>query len=101
MANVQNLTTANFDQAIQSGKVLVDFWATWCGPCRMQTPVIEKLASEMPGIKFAKVNVDDEPSLAQRFGVMSIPTLLVLNNGKVEKTLVGFHNEAQLKAALS
>ncbi|MFC4767751.1 thioredoxin [Effusibacillus consociatus] len=101
MANLRNLTSATFDETIQNGKVLVDFWATWCGPCRMQTPVLEKLAGEMGDITFTKVNVDEEPDLAQRFGVMSIPTLLVFNNGQVEKTLVGFQNEAQLKAALS
>lgn len=101
MANVRSLTNATFDETVRGGKVLVDFWASWCGPCRMQAPVIDKLAGEMPDVTFAKVNVDEEPELAQRFGVMSIPTLIVFNNGAVEKTLVGFHGEAQLKAALS
>lgn len=101
MGDIRSLTVETFDETVQNGRVLVDFWATWCGPCRMQTPVIEKLAAEMPTVTFTKVNVDDEPELAQRYGIMSIPTLLVFNNGEVEKTLVGYHAEAQLKSALA
>ncbi|BCJ86716.1 thioredoxin [Effusibacillus dendaii] len=101
MANVKSLTKDTFEETIRQGKVLVDFWATWCGPCRMQTPVVEKLAEEMPDVTFTKVNVDDEAELAQRFGIMSIPTLLIFENGQLQKTMVGYHGEGQLKEALS
>ena len=69
--------------------VLLDFWASWCGPCRMVGPVIEEIARERSDIKVGKVNVDEEPELAQEFGVMSIPTLVVMKNGKVVNQAVG------------
>lgn len=101
MANIRELTGNNFDETIKNGKVLVDFWATWCGPCRMQTPVLEKLSKEMKNVTFAKVNVDEQTALQQRYGVMSIPTLLIFNNGQLERTLIGYHGESQVKAALT
>ena len=75
--SVRNITEAGYDEAVKTGKVLVDFWATWCGPCKMQGALIDqKLVPEHPEIEVLKVNVDEEPALAARFGVMSIPTLI-------------------------
>ena len=84
-----------------SGTVLVDFWANWCGPCRMLGPVLEQLAADRPDVTVAKVDVDENPGLAQRFGVSSIPTLVVIRDGKAVKGVVGLHNLEQLKALLA
>ena len=94
------LTKENFAQEVlQSDKpVLVDFWATWCGPCRMMAPVVEELDAEHPEYKFGKVNVDEEMDLAMRFGVSSIPTLILFKNGEAVKTSVGFVPKAQLES---
>ncbi len=89
------LTSSNFDAEVtKSDKpVLVDFWATWCGPCRMVAPVIEQLAKDYDGkIKVGKVNVDDEGSLAAQFGIVSIPTIIMFVNGKPVDKLVGAHS---------
>lgn len=99
---ITHLTESNFDSFTAEGKVLVDFWATWCGPCRMQAPVLEQLDKEMGDkLKICKVNVDEEPGLAARFGIMSIPTLLVMRDGKAESVRVGLHNLEQLKGILA
>ena len=84
-----------------SGTVLVDFWANWCGPCRMLGPVLEQLAADRPDVTVAKVDVDENPGLAQRFGVSSIPTLVVIRDGKAVKGVVGLHNLEQLKTLLA
>ena len=77
--------------------VLIDFWATWCGPCKMMTPVVEELATEKEGtIKVCKVNVDDEPDLAQKFNIMSIPTFVAIKEGKVVGTSVGVQTKQQI-----
>lgn len=99
---VAHIKTAEFDSFIAEGTTLVDFWATWCGPCRMQAPVLEKLDTELQGsVKICKVDVDENPGLAQRFGVSSIPTLVVIRDGKAVKGVVGLHNLEQLKALLA
>ena len=89
--SVIEITKNNFDQEVmQSEKpVLLDFWATWCGPCKMLSPVVDEIAGEHPEIKVGKVNVDEEQELAARFGVMSIPSLFVMKQGKVANQSVG------------
>ncbi len=89
--SVLKITKENFDsEVIQSDKpVLLDFWAAWCGPCKMVSPIIDEIAAEVTDIKVGKVNVDEEPDLAKDFKVMSIPSLIVIENGKVKNTSVG------------
>ena len=97
------LTEQNFEEEVlQSPQpVLVDFWATWCGPCRMVAPVIAQIAEEQEGlVKVGKVDVDEQTELAMRFGVNSIPTLMVFKNGEVSDTLVGAYPKAAIEAML-
>jgi thioredoxin 1 len=86
------LTKENFEiEAVKSDKpVLIDFWAPWCGPCKMLSPIVDEIAEEQDAVKVCKVNVDDEGELAQQFGVMSIPTLILMVNGEVKSTSVGY-----------
>ncbi|MFZ5974570.1 MAG: thioredoxin [Bacillota bacterium] len=99
---IVELTSANFDAQIAKGTVLVDFWAPWCGPCRMVAPVLDQIATEMDGkATVAKVNVDLQPEIAQRYNVMSIPTMIVFKNGKKVETLVGAHPKAAIMNLLS
>ena len=88
---VTAITKDNFQAEVLNADktVLVDFWASWCGPCRMLSPVVDEIAAEHPELKVCKVNVDDEPELAGQFGVMSIPTLLVFKDGKLANQSVG------------
>lgn len=79
-----------------SGKVLVDFWAPWCGPCRMQGPVLEDFAAEHPEVKVVKVNTDDNQELAEKYDIMSIPCLMYFKDGQHQKTVVGLHDKAAL-----
>ncbi len=99
-AGILDLTAENFDTETAAGIVLVDFWAPWCGPCRMQTPILEELVGKVEGVKIAKVNVDDAPTVAAKFGVASIPTLLVLKDGAIAQQFVGVQQAAILTSAL-
>lgn len=94
------ITSQNFEEEVLKSEkpVLIDFWATWCGPCMRQGPIVEELAAE--GYTVGKVNVDEEPGLAQQFQVMSIPTLIIFKNGKEAKRLVGLTPKDTLKALL-
>ncbi len=97
--NITNLTEATFDEVINAAAepVVVDFWAEWCGPCKMIAPVLEEIAVEQAGaVKITKLNVDENPSIAQRYGVMSIPTMLVFRNGEIDRKVVGAKGKAQL-----
>ena len=96
---IRHITEENFNELLQSEKpILIDFWASWCGPCQMIAPVIEQIAQENPRLTVAKVNVDDAPALAMRFGVESIPTLVAMRDGQVTDTLVGLRSAAQILA---
>ena len=99
-AGLLELNESNFAAEIQSGTVLVDFWAPWCGPCRMQTPILEQVVGKVEGAKIAKVNVDDAGAVAAKFAVQSIPTLIVFKDGKPVKQFVGVQQAPALIAAL-
>ena len=100
--SVININNNNFqDEVMHSEKlVLLDFWASWCGPCRMVSPIVDEIAAERSDIKVGKINVDEQPELAARFGVMSIPALVVMKNGKVINQAVGARPKAQILAML-
>lgn len=98
--SVVKLNQENFDAAVKSGKALVDFYADWCGPCRMMAPILEAVASERADLTVAKVNVDESAELASRFGVMSIPTLVVLEDGEEIKRIVGARPKDALLAEI-
>lgn len=97
------LTNANFETEVLKSDlpVLVDFWASWCGPCKMLSPIIAEIAEEYDGkVKVGKVNVDDEPALANMFGIESIPTVMVFKGGKITGTSLGYRPKEQLTAML-
>ena len=97
-----NININNFLSEVMNSekKVLLDFWAPWCGPCRMVVPVVEEIAKERPDIKVGKINVDENPELATRFGIMSIPTLVVMENGKIVNQAMGARPKNAILAML-
>jgi thioredoxin 1 len=88
---VKEVTDETFEADVlqAEGPVVVDFWAPWCGPCRAVAPILEQLAEEKPGISFTKVNIDDNPNYASRYGVLSIPTVILFENGEPQDTIIG------------
>ncbi len=101
--SIVNVSDQSFKNEVESqGTVLVDFWAPWCGPCKMIAPVLEELDSEIgDGLKIAKLNVDDNPESASRFGVMSIPTLIIFKDGEPVDKVIGFQSKEALKKAVN
>ena len=102
--NISTVSDATFDEVIKASTepVLVDFWAEWCGPCKMIAPVLEEIASEKAGsLKIAKLNVDDNPGIARRFEVLSIPTLILFKDGEPAKRIVGARGKGQLLSDLA
>ncbi len=93
-------TDQTFEQDTAQGVTLTDFWATWCGPCRMQSPVVEKLSEEMDDVKFFKMDVDQNPEVPRSFQIMSIPTLLIKKDGQVVDKVIGYHSKEQLQQLL-
>lgn len=94
-----NITDATFEEETKEGLVLIDFWATWCGPCRMQAPILEQLSEELDEseLKICKMDVDENPATTQKFGIMSIPTLIFKKDGQEVKRVVGVQTKTQLK----
>tara|TARA_B100002019_G_C20865219_1_gene401292 strand:+ start:264 stop:578 length:315 start_codon:yes stop_codon:yes gene_type:complete len=99
--NLVDLNNDNFDEVTASGTVLVDFWAPWCGPCKQLTPILEKVKVDVgESVIISKVNVDENPQLASKFGVRSIPTILIFKNGEIKETLIGLKQQAELTSLL-
>lgn len=98
----QVITDKDFSTETDNGLVLIDFWATWCGPCRMQSPILEQLSEEYDEseVKIAKMDVDENPETPASFGIMSIPTLLLKKDGEVVEKAVGVHSKEQLRALI-
>lgn len=94
------LTDRNFAEKTAEGLVLVDFWAPWCAPCRMQGPIIDELNEEVEGVRFYKLNIDENPEMTERLGVRSIPTMFLMRDGAIVETFVGVHQKEQLLAAI-
>ena len=100
--SVMHITKENFDAVANGDKpVLLDFWATWCGPCRMIAPIVEEIAAERDDIIVGKVNVDEEMELAVKFGIVSIPTLILLKNGMEVEKIVGYRPKADIEDMLA
>ena len=97
---VEAITDQNFETETATGVTLTDFWATWCGPCKMQSPVVDALAESRDDVKFVKMGVDANPNTPQSFGIMAIPTLLVKKDGNVVEKIVGYHTKDHLNEIL-
>ena len=97
-----NITKNSFEQEVirTNQKVLLDFWAPWCGPCKMVSPILDEIARERPDIKVCKVNVDEEMELARKYRIFSIPTMMVLQDGQIQHKMTGARAKAQIMAAL-
>lgn len=99
----QAITDQNFSQETDNGLVLIDFWAAWCGPCRMQAPILDQLSEEYDEdeLRIVKMDIDENPETPQSFGIMSIPTMLLKKDGEVVEKVVGVHSKDQLKQLVS
>lgn len=97
---VDAVTDANFDNETSEGLVLTDFWATWCGPCKMQSPVIDELAQERQDVRFTKMDVDENQETAKNLGIMAIPTLIIKKDGKIVDRLTGYTPKERLNQIL-
>lgn len=97
---VKEINENEFDEVIKEGKVLVDCYATWCGPCQMLSPIVEEVANEVKTYKFYKLDVDQNENIASKYGIMSIPTLLIFEDGNLKETLVGFKSKEELISIL-
>ena len=97
---VINITSENYEEEVMKSDkpVLLDFWAVWCGPCQMLSPLVDEVAEEVTDVKVGKINVDEEPNLAAKFSVMGVPTLALVKNGEVDKTSVGFIPKEEILA---
>ena len=100
--SIIHITAENYEVQVEkaAGKILLDFWAPWCGPCRMIAPILEQIAEEDESVTIGKVNVDEEVALAAKFGIVSIPTLVVMEHGKPVNTAVGYRPKADILALL-
>jgi thioredoxin 1 len=93
---MENVTKDNFKEKVSQGKVIVDFWAEWCGPCKMLTPILQEIENQMPDVKIIKVNVDEEPELSMEYGIRSIPTVYYYNNGVIIEKKIGLASKDAL-----
>lgn len=100
---VLNVTSANFENEVlkTDATVIVDFWASWCAPCRMMSPVIEEIAKDFPHVKVCKINVDENPSIAEQYNVSSIPTILIIKNNDVVKQYVGVTDKFEIEKSIN
>ena len=100
--SVITINKSNFKETVINSKqtVVLDFYADWCGPCKMFAPVLHKLAEENPGVAFGKINVDEEPALAQSFKIQSIPTIVIIKDGTIKEVLVGLRNKDEIEALI-
>jgi thioredoxin 1 len=103
MSNLREVTDADFESEVLKAAepVLVDFWAPWCGPCRMITPIVEQLSAENSGLKVVKVNVDESPGIASGYGISAIPTLMLFKAGDVVERFIGVQSKARLQEAIN
>lgn len=102
MADIIKVDISSFENEVLNhlGIVLVDFWAEWCGPCKMQLPILEKISDEIPSVKICKINVDENTDLAVKFGIRSIPIMMVFKNGEKVEQLIGLKNKKELSEKL-